>query len=91
MTRLCAEAMGLDMSKGYINAGLCNHCEEYGLDYNPLDDDAQAMRLVKKFRLMLTPDIAPEEWRVESDGLDGRNNDLNRAIVECVAKMQAAK
>jgi len=61
--------------------------------YDPLHDDAQAMALVKKFRL----DVYgyPSYWAaLHDDGTEharADNQDLNRAIVECVAKMQAAR
>jgi seryl-tRNA synthetase len=66
--------------------------------YNPLHDDAQAMALVKRFALQIVPHIDYEngsiEWTAEVEGRrfctysDGGAN-LNRAIVECVAKMQS--
>jgi len=62
--------------------------------YDPLTDDAQAMALVKRFWLeprynehrdvpawMVTPSYKAEPCVISTD--------LNRAIVECVAKMQA--
>ena len=61
--------------------------------YLPLHDDAQAMALVKRFGL----DIQRYDgWCVrKSDGHGGGEwyceDDLNRAIVEYVSKMQAAK
>ena len=91
ITKLCAEAMGVDFSKGYATL-MCMECDEYGITYAPLHDDAQAMALVKKFKLWI------EQWE---DGtcsvfgkrkmMDADSSDLNRAICECVAKMQAAK
>ena len=65
-------------------------CAPCGGIPNPLEDDAAAMALVKRLGLMLTKDIVPEEWRVEAaDFIVAKNPDLNRAIVECVAKMQS--
>lgn len=66
--------------------------------YDPLHDDAQAMALVKKFELCLTS-MKPEypAWMVESVDSNNRfdvrtmHDDLNRAIVECVANMRRAK
>ena len=92
MTRLCAEAMG------YKGEGISDHwggfpifASEVG-PYDPIHDDAQAMALLKKFALTITPDdggylVYPddESYFVEN------SRDLNRAIVECVAKMQKAK
>ena len=87
ITRLCAEAMG---QKG-LDAAVRSR-ENLTLRYDPLHDDAQAMALVKKFELAIMPESC--EWtvtshpRLQSCAL---NADLNRAIVECVAKMQKEK
>lgn len=70
--------------------------------YNPLADDAQAMALVKKHGLTLDPrdDVPPFAfWRAAVVPLDGNwekqiyaeGADLNRVIVECVAKLQATR
>src|SRR3990167_2525506 len=102
MTRLGAEAMEkasihiadihgrmpVQADKGYIwsDAGR----------YDPLHDDAQAMALVKKFDLHIgktlrTPESPRGEWFVSrTDKYEVDGTDLNRAIVECVAKIQAA-
>ena len=90
ITRLCAEAMGIDFSKGYASI-TCKECEEYGVPYNPLHDDAQAMALVKKFRIHLN--YGWDKWHA-SHGYEnsfGESRDLNRAICECIAKMEKAK
>ena len=63
--------------------------------FDPLHDDAQAMALLKKFhlRVVRTRGI-PEQWGVYSKTNFGDTvigDDLNRAICECVASMQAAK
>jgi len=97
MTRLCAEVMGIDTSKGYLSAGMCLHCDEYGLDYDPLHDDAQAMALVKRLKLLVNNGVgeaSTDVWHVQTqDDKDEvvQCQNLNRAIVECVAKMQAAR
>lgn len=65
--------------------------------WEPLKDDAQAMALVKRFDLRLWKDPHREnsqEWGVCQYGAKSeleiqRDADLNRAIVYCVAKMQA--
>ena len=65
--------------------------------YDPLHDDAQAMALVKKCELELIPPYlrATHMWRVRVAGRDDNHfatsSNLNRAIVECVAKIQQAK
>ena len=95
MTKLCAEAMG-DMC--------LEHTEEHylvsavwGRRYDPLHDDAQAMALVKNFFLR-TEWLVTKEWVSLYGGNNAPNEkcvvaanpDLNRAIVECVAKMRAS-
>lgn len=56
--------------------------------YDPLRDDAQAMALVKRFELNIGP--IHDGWQVSDyDGSnETENKDLNRAICECVAKME---
>ena len=67
----------------------------YGERYDPLHDDAQAMALVKKFRLTIIqgpPKPAASSWHVElHSNCDAWNENLNRAICECVSHMQQAK
>ena len=94
MTRLCAEAMGLNMNPDDVP-------EDQVLlyyKYDPLHDDAQAMELVKKFKPEITflEDLV-KVWlpQARTKNLDYQQpviaRDLNRAIVECCARMQAAK
>ena len=107
MTRLAAEAMGLKFSVKENGEGNDDVCFD-GVDlydegsnmwnrcYSPLTNDAQAMALVKRFRLhlvdMLVPNNEPYKWCVEKHSqCRATGADLNHAIVECVAKMQAAK
>ena len=101
MTRLCAEAMGYRVHS--VNPKVYyNEASKYSLlavDWEPLKDDAQAMALVKKMRLGInawSPDyqvwIQSGQISAEESGRTCTfNADLNRAIVECVAKMQTAK
>lgn len=70
--------------------------------YDPLHNDEQAMQLVKKFKLHT---VGPLENNMHTWGaiyypagdgdtgnsVLGKGKDANRAIVECVARMQAAK
>ena len=63
--------------------------------YDPLHDDAQAMALVKKFHLQVdktlrTPNDPYGQWIVSKTDkfVSEPTSDLNRAICECVAKMQ---
>ena len=64
--------------------------------YHPLGDDAQAMALMKKFHIQLTKTLrTPADpfgmWiATRTDKfMSEPNHDLNRAIVECVARLQA--
>lgn len=94
--KLCAEAMSLrvivDRDEIRLEGWLGGDFEP---TYDPLHDDAQCMALVKKFHLQLHFINPVRGWFVGPPGLDmplGTSaSDLNRAIVECVAKMRAAK
>ena len=93
ITKLCAEAMGLDWTEAVQHIWDMSppHKED---PYDPLHDDAQAMALVKRFGLNIWFNEHSWPWRVVGgahDEGDVWNTDLNRAICECVAKMQAAK
>jgi hypothetical protein len=100
MTRLAAEAMGMALL--YINGALQQASSDslYLSDkdgqgwqrvYQPLHDDAQAMQLVKKLRLSIGALRGTGTWSVVGTyPADAEHSDLNRAIVECVAKMQGA-
>lgn len=88
MIKRCAEKMGyatsVDRGDGFI---LVN-----SLGYDPLHDDAQAMALVKKFKLEILQQEEGKTVRVRypwssPDHMTGWYDDLNRAIVECVAKL----
>ena len=101
MTKLCAEAMGVAVGPvPNVNGKLTYQVPLNPLwfSYDPLHDDAQAMALVKKFSLSISmPELGvweAAEWhdvREHFTGLMSANPDLNRAIVECVAKMQEGK
>ena len=98
MTKLCAEATGWGSlgSPMIIRNGevICAPGSSAEFSYDPLYDDAQAMALVKKLHLQISYyNSNPTEWRcVSQNGMDQVHDpDLNRAICECVAKMQAAK
>ena len=96
MTKLCAEAMGITRPEWAMTERLDHLTIWQGdlsgdLIYQPLKDDAQAMALVKRFGLTCGP-LGSGWWLVSPYGGDGvKNADLNRAIVECVARMQASK
>lgn len=94
MTKLCAEAMGYVYRGQHDDALMGN---QFG-KYDPLHDDAQAMALVKKFKsphfqLWSDDEVTGGKWHawVRGQRAGTSSDSLNRAIVECVAKMQAAK
>lgn len=111
MTRLCAEAMGYEVVDDFAGmtppvsgvevlsrfADWAPATARYRFRYNPLDTDAHAMGLVKKFSMRVhragtwgawvaTVDLIAPGSQASCYDLNGG---LNRAIVECVAKMQA--
>lgn len=90
ITRLCAEAMEMRFPNLHILAA------DSTIRYDPLHNDVQAMALVKKFGLecsALGGKGGPSAWRVKSfwGTVNAVAKDLNRAICECIAKMQAGK
>lgn len=81
LTRLCAEAMNYPPGS-----------------YDPLYDDAQAMTLVKALHLTIDRPNENGDWfatyyydDTDKNPRCGVSKDLNRAIAQCVAKMQQAK
>ena len=100
MTTLCAEAIGLHVGRIIVDSVfVCDSDEDIPtIQYDPLHDDAQAMALVKKFALCVwqatwNPDQPwyVEAFRASPEYRFAGNVDLNRAIVECVSRMQAEK
>lgn len=102
ITRLCAEAMGHTLVKE-IGIWCIPHPTWHDRDtsnksgalkvYDPLHDDAQAMALVKKLGLSLRL-TDPDWWDVWvplHSTAYANNENLNRAICECVANMQKGK
>ena len=100
ITKLCAEAMGYSVVKGdgrYKNRmAIATKDGEPVTNYDPLKHDAQAMALVKKFRISVNSyNDDYQVWPTRIDKKIAGNActfaaDLNRAICECVAKMKAA-
>ena len=94
--RLCALALhgGFNPVRlGNSEAGELVRYECQGEKFDPLHGDAQAMALVKKFGLGVDT-YADKSWLVTggwNSEEEVSNADLNRAICECVAKMQATK
>jgi hypothetical protein len=98
MTKLCAEAMGWEFESYSDSIGQLGRALKDGktwyAPYWPLTDDAQAMALVKRFRLEIYPVGGTNGQNWSANGgrhAIGDAKDLNRAIVECVAKMQKEK
>lgn len=91
ITRLCAEAMGLDFDYDDTDVWIGTDADSTQYAYHPLSDDAQAMALVKKFGLEIEHFLRPPHWTVTPASLavDGVvDSSLNRAICLCAAKMQ---
>ena len=107
ITKACAEAMGWRLTGGpcsepavrveiQVELSGKGHMREFAFD--PLHDDAQAMALVKKFRIDMDDGAvwlvadAGGRWVYDiPGGFNNRTEYLNRAICECVAKMQTKK
>ena len=102
ITKLCAQAAEIKCVVFETEKG--PWCVLPNLDdYDPLHNDEQAMALVKKFKLSIadqTRGVYADEaawsvWEYQESGqkhIAGfQNKDLNRAICECVAKMQTVK
>lgn len=87
MTRLCAEAMEYALTRRAV--GPWEHDEDGRPTYNPIYNDAQAMALVKKLNLACSTHASTFWVVTDRYGSNmASNKDLNRAIVECVAKMR---
>ncbi len=92
MTKLCAEAMGIALTTDHHDECWFHWPAHSPMisPYDPLHDDAQEMALVKRFWIAVYR-YQSDGWCAEHRGTYADNRDLNRAIVECVAKMQYAK
>ena len=97
ITRLCAQAMGVDVHESTFNSGRIGLFPRTGYEYEPLHEDAQAMALVKKLELStMAPSPDDKRWQVSKIWgtpvtPHGYSADLNRAICECCAKMEQAR
>ena len=91
ITKACADAMGLKLST--ISNAKVYIFDAMGFQqfYQPLHNDAQAMALVKKFGLAIDTPLPNGEIDVNSQTSHCRSTDINRAICQCDAKMQAEK
>lgn len=103
MVKACAEAMGaVDVRESELVPGVC--MANFSKDrndtrrYDPLHDDAQAMALVKRFKVSCTffaagvLDNSVDIFYCADDelGEHAEGSDLSRAIVTCVARMHLA-
>lgn len=97
IVRLCAEAMGLEPLAVYgMDVVIGATPNRYV--FRPLHDDGQAMALLYWLSFECEIIVSSGEFHCNSEehkmeeiyGITS-NADLNRAICECVAKMQAAK
>jgi hypothetical protein len=105
ITRLCADAMGIvvhdvDIDEDYNGIFGLWPCQENGELYEPIQDDVQAMALVKKFKLDVMQGCLVDGSETErfwtcygepNRQLGTSDVKLNRAICWCVARMQEAK
>jgi hypothetical protein len=101
LTRLCAEAMGLTVRESASKTALHLQADPAQLlnaiFYDPLNDDEQAMALLKKVRLgVQVYEGGWLAWGYDSPESDSpirikKTESLNRAIVECCARIQAEK
>lgn len=92
ITKLCARAMGIKVFRPENRSGWWEGSVLFATPYEPLRDDAQAMALVKRFPLE-TLAAMTNHIRVSANvpEMIERALGLNRAICECVAKMEKAK
>ena len=95
MTKLCAEALGMPYitpSDDYDGRAGIMICDEHGnarYTFHPLRDEGNAMRLVKQLGISINYLRGSQCWiAIRAHGYYEENYDLNRAIVECVARMQ---
>lgn len=91
ITKLCAEAMGLEVVDILGEWRFPRTQYEDSL-YDPLHNDRQAMALVKKFNLGIYFDLESKLWgcyKFNKDTCDPdvENENLNRAICECVVEL----
>jgi hypothetical protein len=100
MTKLCMEAMGLTNDYPIeLHRKPARQDGSHFSVYDPLNFDSQAMALLKEFNLTVYSELEnPKTWTVDfyyslerNASESGESKDLNRAIVECVSKIQAAK
>ena len=94
IVRRCAEAMGYTTISEHPSLPVML-VKEVRETYSPLNSDAQAMALVKRFRMTIVSMHYDEKWHAiipsAQFNCDAISPDLNRAICTAVANMQEAK
>lgn len=88
ITRACAMAMGFVAT---YDEALPLIVDEGMHAYHPLTNDAQAMALIRKFRLYIDGMLLPDWTVAATGGYSACNTDLNRAVCLTVAAMTAPK
>ena len=98
ITKLCADATGITLQLIAEPEFHFSDCPYYVIPtmseapnprYDPLHNDEQALALVKRFHLQINVWNGDASWVVYySLTIRAFSDDLNRAICECVAKMQ---
>ena len=104
IVRLCAEAMELqyhianieDEHEVWVRLQPAKPPTIYSYRYDPINDDAQCMALIKRFRLEILWQEEGETVRARypwsvPDLMTGYYCDINRAVCLAVARMQADK
>lgn len=98
MTKLCAEAMGLPPLEDGSDYGFYEDSEGTVRSYAPLYNAMQAMELLTTFKLVVEPDGEWSATWINTSRVKGLHTHtvryaptVNRAIVECVAKLQIEK
>lgn len=95
ITKLCAEAAGWDAMETVWDSrevppriGILARVNGMPEWFDPLNQNGQAMALVKKFRISIRNDDGLWFACPDYPHAGCESDDLNRAIVECVAQMQ---
>jgi hypothetical protein len=90
LIRQCAEAGGFEYTVVADDVLLWTDHSGYSVVFDPLQNDADAMVLVKTLALCLSQADEGRAWKATRPGAAAAaNRDLNRAIVECAARINA--
>jgi phage tail sheath gpL-like len=96
MVKACAEAVGIELRRDSAQSYKFIGGKWYEHNFDPIHDDAQALALVKRLHLDIEQyQNSNGTWYyvAQTHGTEYHAcaDDLNRAIVECVAKLHAAQ